>query len=138
MDKKIVIMLLNTDPDRPANLGTPFFQASAAAAMDLEVEIYFSAKNIALLRPGVAEQLFPGKEKIGSKDAEEDQEVPVLERLQGIDEGPDDGLVDDLPLLLRLPVEQVEIGVDLARCYYPGRMQTNLRVVIASIVCPVS
>lgn len=66
MDKKIVIMLLNTDPARPSNLATPFFQASAAAAMDLEVEIYFSAQNITLLRPGVADQLFPGKEKVKS------------------------------------------------------------------------
>ncbi|MBD3608986.1 MAG: DsrE family protein, partial [Gammaproteobacteria bacterium] len=61
-----VIMLLNTGPDRPASLGSPFFQASAAAAMDLEVEVYFSASNIALLRPGVAEELFPGKEKTKS------------------------------------------------------------------------
>jgi predicted peroxiredoxin len=66
MEKKIVIMLMNTGPDRPASLGTPFFQASAAAAMDLEVEIYFSAGNIALLRPGVADQLYPGKEQTKS------------------------------------------------------------------------
>lgn len=66
MEKKIIIMLMNTGPDRPSSLGTPFFQASAAAAMDLEVEVYFSAGNIALLRPGVADQLFPGKAKTKS------------------------------------------------------------------------
>lgn len=63
MDKKIVIILLNTDPDRPASLGTPFFQASAAAALDLEVEIYFTARNIQLLHRGVADKLYPGKQQ---------------------------------------------------------------------------
>ncbi|MBD3670771.1 MAG: DsrE family protein [Gammaproteobacteria bacterium] len=66
MEKKIVMMLMNTGPDRPASLGSPFFQATAAAAMDLEVEIYFAAENIALLRPGVADELFPGKHKTKS------------------------------------------------------------------------
>ncbi len=63
MDKKIVIILLNTDPQRPTSLGTPFFQASAAAALDLEVEIYFTAQNIQLLHRGVADQLYPGKHR---------------------------------------------------------------------------
>lgn len=63
MDKKIVIILLNTDPAQPASLGTPFFQASAAAALDLEVEIYFTAQNIQLLHQGVADKLYPGKQK---------------------------------------------------------------------------
>ncbi|MFO8155646.1 MAG: DsrE family protein [Pseudomonadota bacterium] len=56
-------MLLNTDPDRPASLGAPFFQAIVAASMDLEVSIYFAARNVALLRQGVAEALHPGKDK---------------------------------------------------------------------------
>lgn len=60
---KIAIMLLNTDPDRPASLGAPFFQAIVAASMDLEVSIYFAARNAALLRQGVAEALHPGKDK---------------------------------------------------------------------------
>jgi uncharacterized protein len=36
---------------------TPFFHAAAAAAMDLQVEIYFSARSVLLLQPGVAEGL---------------------------------------------------------------------------------
>lgn len=63
MVKKVVIMLLNADPDLPATLGSPFFQATAAAAMDLEVEIYFASRAASLLRKGVAENLYPGKRR---------------------------------------------------------------------------
>lgn len=61
--KKVVIMLLNANPDIPATLGSPFYQATAAAAMDLEVEIYFASRAAALLRKGVAEQLYPGERR---------------------------------------------------------------------------
>ncbi|MGM0554686.1 MAG: DsrE family protein [Pseudomonadota bacterium] len=61
MAEKIVIMLLNLDLDRPGTLGAPFFQATVAAAMDLEVEIYFAAGTTNLLRPGVAERIHPGE-----------------------------------------------------------------------------
>lgn len=63
MAHKIVIMLLNVSPDSPISLGVPFFQASAAAAMDLEVEIYFAARSAALLRRGFAEDLFPSDKR---------------------------------------------------------------------------
>jgi predicted peroxiredoxin len=62
MAEKIVIMLLNANPDTPATLGSPFFQAAVAAAMDLEVEVYFAGQAASLLRKGVAEQLYPGGE----------------------------------------------------------------------------
>ncbi|AKJ95675.1 MULTISPECIES: DsrE family protein [Thioalkalivibrio] len=61
MAEKIVIMLLNLDLDRPGTLGAPFFQATVAAAMDLEVEIYFAAGTTRLLRQGVAETIYPGE-----------------------------------------------------------------------------
>lgn len=60
MAHKIVIMLLHANPDTPEALGSPFFQAAAAAAMDLEVEIYFAARATQLLRQGVAQALYPG------------------------------------------------------------------------------
>lgn len=63
MVNKIVIMLLNVRPDAPMSLGVPFFQASAAAAMDLEVEIYFSARAVALLRKGFADTLFASERR---------------------------------------------------------------------------
>ncbi len=56
-------MLLNASPDVPATLGAPFFQASVAAAMDFDVEIYFASRTASLLRKGVAKSLFPGKDR---------------------------------------------------------------------------
>lgn len=63
MADKVVIMLMNANPDIPATLGAPFFQATVAACMDLEVEIYFASRTASLLRKGVAETLYPGQEK---------------------------------------------------------------------------
>ena len=61
--EKLVIMLLNADPDRPATLGAPFFQAAVGAAMDLDVEVHFAGPAIQLLRPGLAEGLYPGADR---------------------------------------------------------------------------
>jgi len=61
MADKIVIMLLNLNPDVPGTLGAPFFQATVAAAMDLEVDIYFAARTTRLLIQGVAEDIHPGE-----------------------------------------------------------------------------
>ena len=55
----IAMLLWSADPDRPEQLATPFFQAAAAAAMEWPVEMYFSARSVHLLVPGVAEQLRP-------------------------------------------------------------------------------
>ncbi|SIT66640.1 hypothetical protein SAMN05216526_0655 [Ectothiorhodosinus mongolicus] len=60
MAEKVVFMLVNTQLDPPTSLGTPFFQATVAAAMDLEVEMYFAAETVKLLKKGVAEKLYPG------------------------------------------------------------------------------
>jgi predicted peroxiredoxin len=53
----VAILLWASDPDAPHRLATPFFHAAAAAAMDLQVEVYFSARSVLLLRPGVAQSL---------------------------------------------------------------------------------
>ncbi len=53
----LAILLWAADPDEPHRLATPFFQAAAAAAMDVPVEIYFTARSVRLLVPGVAESL---------------------------------------------------------------------------------
>lgn len=53
----IAILLWAADPDAPHRLATPFFHAAAAAAMDMPVEIYFTARSVRLLQPGVAESL---------------------------------------------------------------------------------
>jgi len=57
----IAILLWAADPEAPQRLATPFFFAAAAAAMDVAVEIYFTAGSVRLLAPGVAESLRPGE-----------------------------------------------------------------------------
>jgi len=53
----IAILLWAADPEAPQRLATPFFHAAAAAAMEIPVEIYFSAASVRLLVPGVAAAL---------------------------------------------------------------------------------
>ena len=55
----IALLLWAADPDAPQRLATPFFHAAAAAAMDVPVEIYFTAASVRLLAPGVAQALHP-------------------------------------------------------------------------------
>lgn len=59
MADKLVIMLLTTDPELPHLCGTPFFQASAAAAMGFEVEMFFASRAMRLLVRGVADRIYP-------------------------------------------------------------------------------
>ena len=50
----IAILLWAADARAPERLATPFFHAAAAAAMEVPVEIYFTAASVRLLLPGVA------------------------------------------------------------------------------------
>ena len=53
----LAILLWSADPSAPHRLATPFFHAAAAAAMEIPVELYFSAASVELLVPGVAASL---------------------------------------------------------------------------------
>ena len=53
----VAILLWSADPKVPGRLSTPFFHAAAAAALEVEVELYFSAASLQLLAPGVADSL---------------------------------------------------------------------------------
>ena len=55
--EKLAILVWAADPGRPELCATPFYFAAAAAAMDVEVEMYFTARSVELLRQGVAETL---------------------------------------------------------------------------------
>lgn len=55
----LAILLWASEPEAPHRLATPFFHAAAAAAMELPVEIYFTAGSVRLLVPGVAAALHP-------------------------------------------------------------------------------
>ncbi len=63
VSEKLVMMLLTISPDQPHLCGTPFFQAAAAAAMDVEVEVYFASSATRLLVRGVAEGIHPSDNK---------------------------------------------------------------------------
>ncbi|RTL59693.1 MAG: peroxiredoxin [Hyphomicrobiales bacterium] len=52
--KKLVIVLVNTDPRNPEELGAPFYHAAVAAAMDYEVDVICAATAGKLMRNGVA------------------------------------------------------------------------------------
>lgn len=57
MKTGLAILLWAADPDQPARLATPFAHAAAAAAMEMQVEVYFSARAVLLLQTGVADTL---------------------------------------------------------------------------------
>ena len=57
MADKLMIVLVNADPSRPAELGPPLFQATVAAAMEYEVEIIITGRSAELARRDVAERL---------------------------------------------------------------------------------
>ena len=57
MTKKLIIVMLNTDPRNGEELGAPFFQASVAAAMDYDVDVICTATAGCLMKKGVAEKL---------------------------------------------------------------------------------
>lgn len=60
MKNHVALLLWAADPAMPHLCATPFFHAAAAAALDAEVEVYFTSRSIQLLRKGVAEALYTG------------------------------------------------------------------------------
>src|SRR5260370_30340425 len=65
MLKKLLMVLVNTDPRNREALGSPFFQAAVAAAMDFEVEVVCTGSAGRLMKRGVADALIvkPGAAK---------------------------------------------------------------------------
>lgn len=57
MSRKLLIVLVNTDPRNPEELGAPFYHAAVAAAMDYEVDVVCAATAGKLMRKGVAEAI---------------------------------------------------------------------------------
>lgn len=58
MKRRLVIVLVNTDPRNPEELGAPFYHAATAAAMDFEVDVVCTATAGRLMKRGVAAGLF--------------------------------------------------------------------------------
>ncbi|HVH77588.1 MAG TPA: DsrE/DsrF/DrsH-like family protein [Stellaceae bacterium] len=65
MPRKLVVVMANSDPRNPEELGTPLVHAAVAAAMDYEVEVICAGTAGRLLKKGVAEGLVvkPGGQK---------------------------------------------------------------------------
>ncbi len=57
MADKLMIVMVNTDPNNNTELGAPFFQAAVAAALDYKVEVVFTGRAGELAIKGVAEKL---------------------------------------------------------------------------------
>ena len=57
MAEKLLIILVNTNPGNPSELDAPLMQATAAAAMEYDVEIIFSGRSAELAVKGVAEDI---------------------------------------------------------------------------------
>lgn len=55
--RRLVVVLLNTDPRNPEELAAPFYYAAVAAAMDYEVDLLCTATAGKLMFKGVAEAL---------------------------------------------------------------------------------
>jgi len=59
MAKKLMIVLLNTDPANPSELDAPLFQATVAAAMAYEVEVVLTGRAGEIAKLSVADKLRP-------------------------------------------------------------------------------
>jgi len=57
MTRKLLIVLVNTDPRNSEELGAPFYHAAVAAAMDYEVDVICAATAGKLMCKGVAEAI---------------------------------------------------------------------------------
>ncbi len=57
MPDKLMIIMVNTDPGNPSEMGAPFFQATVAAAMDFDVEIILTGRTGELAKKGFAETI---------------------------------------------------------------------------------
>jgi uncharacterized protein len=55
--RRLLIVLVNTDPRNVEELGAPFYHAAVAAAMDYEVDVVCTATAGKLMVKGVAETL---------------------------------------------------------------------------------
>jgi len=55
--RRLLIVLMNTDPRNPEELGAPFYYAAIAAAMDYKVDVLCTAAAGKLMIKGVAEAI---------------------------------------------------------------------------------
>ena len=61
-----IVYVMTSGTGTPERSATPFYLASSAAAMDVEVSIFFTINGPTLLVKGVAEELIPKKDGNGA------------------------------------------------------------------------
>jgi len=59
MDEERVLIVMTSGPDTPRRCATPFFMATLAAAMDYEVDMFFTVDGALLLVKGAADKIYP-------------------------------------------------------------------------------
>ena len=59
MDEEHVLIVMTSGPDTPRRCATPFFMATLAAAMDYEVDMFFTIDGGLLLVKGAADKIYP-------------------------------------------------------------------------------
>ncbi len=64
MDEDRVLIIMTSGPDTPRRCATPFFMASLGAAMEYQVDMFFTIDGTLLLKKGLAETVYP---KAGGK-----------------------------------------------------------------------
>ena len=60
-EKKNLVILQTSGLDTPSRLPSPFFIATAAAAMEMEAAMVFTAKGCGILKKGAAEKVYVKK-----------------------------------------------------------------------------
>ncbi len=65
-ENKKLLYIQTNGIEAPERAATPFYLAAAAAAMDIQVGIYFTVNGPTLLVRGVAEELIPKKDGTGA------------------------------------------------------------------------
>jgi predicted peroxiredoxin len=65
-ENKRLLYIQTNGVEAPERAATPFYLAASAAAMDIEVGIYFTVNGPTLLVQGVAEELIPKKDGKGA------------------------------------------------------------------------
>ena len=68
MAEDSVLIIMTSGPDTPRRCATPFFFASLAAAMEYEVNMFFTIDGTLLLKKGLAETVLPeGRRQAGER-----------------------------------------------------------------------
>jgi predicted peroxiredoxin len=65
-ETKRLLYIQTNGTEAPERAATPFYLAASAAAMDVQVDIYFTVNGPTLLVKGVAETLIPKKDGKGA------------------------------------------------------------------------